>query len=468
MIRPKKICSLLILLISIICFAASSALAADALQGNTLAGKFGPIDLKIYMQKAIETAVTGKDGDDATESYASDSRAARMFAKVMTNDWLITRTLMCGFSNFDGAVQVLEDEDAIRQELARKDALAKASAAGQIAEIGRDKNYAGGNSRGGSQYSNKNNNQNKSQNNSQYNEVKITSMISSFKNIAENIKDLEKLPGFTSRDSIYMRVSYLSFLLLSLVFALKLATIFYHRILGISEQEPYSIVAAVIKLILFIIYIFALKWGVMCMLLFSELLRDGILGISNASQATDLTDGLQTLIQAKGILIGMNGSRSLFDWVTHSASSMASSVIGYVCYALTGAFIFVIVLLGDIMMGISVTLGPLLIALSMIKGFESWSDSLFRGIVEFSLYMPIAAIYMVTMTLLQALIPTMSFGAYLAVSYAFLFGCTKIPNLSEALSGAALAAIATQAAGKIVGTIMSASTLGLKKAILHK
>ena len=110
-------------------------------------------------------------------------------------------------------------------------------------------------------------------------------------------------------------------------------------------------------------------------------------------------------------------------------------------------------------MGISAAVGPLVIALAMIKGFEGWMDNYIRSVVTFSLYMPIAGIYAVAMCMIYALVPDMGFLTYITISWAFLLGAMKIPNLAEALSGTALATMLTSFAGKVVSAAMLAARL---------
>lgn len=411
----------------------------------------GPIDLQAYMRETLNLSTSAWGEANESAEYNLDSRVAKMFATVLSSKWLITRIMIFGFSNYDGAIAMMNDTSALQKELDNRD---KQKAQAVTAAI-------------------KNNTAEKVDvvvndfyNSSWKNVAKQKEIMSQYQYVVKNFETLKGMPGSTTSTSIYMRVSYIGILLLFITFIVRLIMMMWRNFQGtdgINSGMP-EVMEAFIRLVVLIIFIYMFKWFVMFLLLFSEMLRNAIMGINSASQASDLAETLTKMSQLKGDMVGMEHNYSLAGWGVHSLYSLLTNSISYICYVITGAIIYVMVLLGDIMLGITAVLSPLIIAMGMIKGFERWVEHLFTSVVTFALYMPIAALYMLVMVMIHSMMPSVSFLAFLTISYAFFFAATKIPNIAETLSTAGMATLVTASAGKICSYMAGAGLFSVKSA----
>lgn len=97
----------------------SSSAAASAEEQIDMS-KYGPVDLAQHMQEMLTLAEpSGMTGVNA--ELENDSRVSKMFSSLLANNWLITRTVVFGFSNFDGAVNMLRNTDALKEDIKEKE-----------------------------------------------------------------------------------------------------------------------------------------------------------------------------------------------------------------------------------------------------------------------------------------------------------------------------------------------------------
>ena len=428
--------------ILILISSAATVYAADSIDLS----KYGPVDLTQHMQELL-TLVEPSGTTGVNAELENNSRVTKMFATLLSNNWLITRTVVFGFSGFDGAVNMLRNTDVLKKSIEESENKAIAAGAGsindtQMTHIRSDMVF------------------------STQNQKKQYMILSQAEGIADGLEELSKMPGFSSNNTIFMRVSYISFFILFLTFMIRIANALFKSLTGRDERSQLSdMLEAVFKLILFIIYIFMLKWGIMGLLLFSEMLRNVILGISTVNTSGELAESLHLMSNLKGQMMDMDPSVTILDMVMYDTSGVITSITSYICYLITGAIIFTMVLLGDVMMAITAVTGPLILAIAMIKGFEGWAENWITSAFTFSLYMPIAGLYMLTMAMIHSIVPNVSFVAYLTISYAFFFGAKHIPNLAEGMSGAAFATLATASVGTMLSTSGGSVTKGLKQSM---
>lgn len=408
--------------------------------------KYGPVDIHQHVRETLDLVGTSNAAGTNAE-LETNTRVMKMFSTLMANNWLITRSVVFGFTGFDQAISLLQNTDALQKEIELRDKTAAAAASGAInstqqSHIKEEIGYV-------------------SPNQQKQNYILVNS-----KKIASELSELSKMPGFSSTNTLFMRVSYMSFFILFLTFSLRLANSLFKGLTGRDEKAQLSeAFEAIFRLILFIIYIYMLKWAIMGLLLFSEMLRNVILGISTVNTSSELAQDLHMMSALKGQLVLMDPNVTWLSVIQYGTGKIVSSIMSYICYVITGAIIFTMVLLGDVMMAITAITGPMVLAISMIKGFEGWAENFVTSAFQFSLYMPIAGLYMLTMAMIHAIVPNISFIAYLTISYAFFFGATKIPNLSEAMSGAAFASMATAAAGQMFALGQGSLTKGIRKSM---
>lgn len=401
---------------------------------------YGPIDFEAYMTEALKLAAPDSTTTGKEINIEQDTRDSRRLNSLLASNWLITRMVLFGISNIDSAAEKLAQGTHITQTY---DALVPTAEETLM----------------GTKYSGID----------QYSEAIATrntlaaekEMLEKNKEAAALIKELSGKSGIQAGDTIYDRVSMIGIFLLACTFMLRLVGVMWRVFIGANretESPMQMLLECVIKFIVFLAIIHFLKWGIVGLMMFSELVKNVIISATGTNGGSgELMANLQTLISAKNKLVA-GAEPSVFQML-RDFSKWIAYVVCYIFYLITSAIITVMIVLGDVMMGVSAALGPLMVALAMVKGFEGWMDNFIRNIVQYALYMPIAAIYSVTMVMIFALVPDIGLITYIAISWAFFLGAIYIPNLAEAMSGSALAALAVGFVGKITTAALTASKM---------
>ena len=449
----------------------SKEVTEKGLMQNITIDSFGALDAEKYMAEALRMSVPDSTAAGKDIRIESDSREAKMFNALLANNWVITRTVVFGMDGLDRAALNLSKGTHVAQKfdwdnqtkIQAASGTGKTSAATYTGDI-----------------------------DPKYDQI-VTSAekqaLERNKAIADDLLKIAAMPGIAKGNSIYDRVSLVAIFMLSFTLLLRLAGTTWSLFLGTNKQHESPGILYMQcfgKFIVFLAYILLLKYGVAALMMLSEIVRNVIIQATSATGASgngDLAEQLQTLITTRNILAAgedepilisdsgvipkMAGLfASIFtEGIGNTIGQLIAWCLSRIFFWLTSVFITVMVILGDVMLAISAAIGPLVFAVAMIKGFEGWMDNYIRSIITFSLYMPIAGIYAVTMCIIYALVPDMGFLAYVTISWAFLLGAMKIPNLAEALSGTALATMATAFIGKLVSAAMMAARLPMGKLI---
>lgn len=407
---------------------------------------YGPIDAEAYMSamlgmSAPDSSAVGKD-----KVIEGTSRESKMFNSLVANNWIITRTVLFGMSHLDSAADLLEKGEYITQKYDFENEMKMSAATGTKTD-------------GTAKLSSPNSGVRNLSASEAY-------VLNQNKQIASNIRELASKPGIGAGNSIYDRTSILALALLAFTFALRLGGTVWTLFLGSNrnnESPGILFMGCVFRFMLCAALILFLKWAIAGLMMFSELVRNVIIATSSGGGGVgNLSEQLQTLLTTRNLLTA-GEEPSLFNInLLNQLGQLLAWCVSRVFFWLTGTIITVMVILGDVMMAITAAIGPFVIAISMIKGFEGWLDNFIRSSVQFSFYLPIAGIYMVTMCIILALVPDIGFLTYMAISWAFLLGAMKIPNLAEALSGTALATMMTAFVGKLVTSAILAARLPFK------
>jgi len=160
---------------------------------------------------------------------------------------------------------------------------------------------------------------------------------------------------------------------------------------------------------------------------------------SNYKVAILLTDNDQ-LIKLKSEALGGSSSMSLTDWL----SGKLQHGVAWLCSVIVTAIAIVMIIMCDVMMGITLCIAPIIIPLSLIPSAEGWPGNIIKAWLTYLFYGPILVIFLLLMTALIAISLDMSFATFLTVSVAYIKMATKIPDMSESLSTATLTGAAAE------------------------
>lgn len=156
----------------------------------------------------------------------------------------------------------------------------------------------------------------------------------------------------------------------------------------------------------------------------------------DVTQAAELYSQLMNLKQA-----ALNPV-SLSDIVSQGWQYLFSSVAIWLMSLANRIIIFVLLILADVMMAITLSFGPLIIGLSIIPMFEGYLSNWIKGYVTFLFYQPLAAVFSVLCFVIGAISLDAGFMAFMILSICYVVGCFNIPNIANGLSTAVLASAA--------------------------
>lgn len=403
---------------------------------------YGPVDLSRHIDESLKLVNRGEDSVGKDKTVEEDSRAAEMYGSLIANNWMITRALVWGFTGLDEAADRLSDAEELKTALAEKDELRRRSAAGtNLTPAGLHGSFEE------TGYS------------SELASAESKRILEENQKRAELAASLSEMSGVKSGDSIYDRIVIVAYMTVVFTFLIRLAQTLWSGFTGTEQHLSAALAGCILKFIVCLLCIVSIKWAVAVLLTFSELIRNIILSINSGGADEDVIKQMQALGTARSMIASASASGgSVFIDGLNAAMNR-------LLYLLSSAIVYVMVLLGDVMMGATACMAPLFVAVSMVKSFERWNDHVVVSIVQFALYLPIAAIYMQAMCIVYAVSPDMGFLAYLTIGFAFLLGATKIPNLAESMSGAASMALVAGFLSRLVKWSLFSLASPVKKII---
>lgn len=138
--------------------------------------------------------------------------------------------------------------------------------------------------------------------------------------------------------------------------------------------------------------------------------------------------------------------QSLWKKLTSGLKYFGTYIISSIATALANAILTVLIVLADVMMAITLALGPLVIALSFIPQFENFLQQWIKGYVTFLFYQPLASIFQILNIVMMAVTLDSGFTPYLILCFCFIGACLKIPNIADGLSTSAVMSVASMMA----------------------
>jgi len=109
---------------------------------------------------------------------------------------------------------------------------------------------------------------------------------------------------------------------------------------------------------------------------------------------------------------------------------------------------------------LSIIMAPVALLVALIPGQEKFVASWVRGYLTLLFWPPLAAIYSILAVIIMVVSIDTSTFVYVGVSIAYIIGASKIPNISEGLSTAAVATVAitvaTMPSKALMGSVRSA------------
>ena len=155
------------------------------------------------------------------------------------------------------------------------------------------------------------------------------------------------------------------------------------------------------------------------------------------------TDALfQEVMQLKSMTLNAKDKLSLWNLITGGFSYFFSYIVTWLARVISGAILSVLIILADCMMAITLALGPLVAALTLVPPFENYLQNWIKGYVTFLFYQPLAACFTVLSFVMMIVTMDTGMSGFLILTICYVMGCMKIPSIADGLSTSALVGVA--------------------------
>lgn len=257
---------------------------------------------------------------------------------------------------------------------------------------------------------------------------------------------------------IYDRMKVAAVYLLFLFMVIRLGFCMYRIVVGNDGRGMHDLFSVVTKTGLIFILLFQLKNVIFGGIQMSDALRDMISGHE------DIGALVLQMLKAKIELLGISTNTGFIGIIKSGMSVAITTIFSLLCYYIAGSTLYILMLLADIMMGITAIVGPLVFALSLLPSCEGYIGKWVRGYITFLLYSPLATIYAYILLALLAVGLDTSPLIFIVICIAYIMGATRVPNIAESLSGVVLTGMAIGIAMAPVNATKNLASGGLSMA----
>ena len=142
------------------------------------------------------------------------------------------------------------------------------------------------------------------------------------------------------------------------------------------------------------------------------------------------------------------GASILDVWTVFKAGwgYLGGVILGNLARWFADVVLMVLIVISDVLMALTLALGPLVIALSLLPQFESFLHNWIKGYITFLFYQPLASCFQILSMVM--LIVTLDTGItpFLLLCICYVGACMKIPNIADGLSTSAVMGVASMLA----------------------
>lgn len=414
---------------------------------------YGPVDILEAVNASIEFEKARQDAPKKDDpSNINVSTDGLLFSVISKNKWIITQALLYGVSNLDAAAQRLVSEESIRllmntdretqekiNEYLNANEETKKKLMEQFDKDIKDWIEQVGTEGGPT--------------------TVIKNLIDQIEKFSKKVTMLKGYPGFSgdataSNGSLFKRTQWLGIILLVLCYIFRLSWDMYEKnVLGQGDSNMLDFIHTTAKFMFLFLATLYLRELVTKGMDISDTVRQMI---ENTVVGLDSWDIMGDLLRVKASIAQIKGSIGIVDWLKEGAGMVIAKGLGYLCYMIAAAVIAVLLILSDIMMAITATVGPLTFAMAMLPKCGKYIASWIKGYITFLIWGPLAALYVLLMIAIMAVGIDTSALTFIVIAIGYLMGAMQIPNMAESMSGAVLTGVATGlAAAPLVGAKMA-------------
>ena len=438
-LQKKLTKSVLPLVLSLLLLTVIFPASASAGWEDTYEQDYGVLDMSQFIGKSIEEYIVFQQGGGKQNTEVMGR--GYLIDNILMSQWVITRSVIHGFSNFQSALDRMRSDyvtKAILLPLARENERMDADNRAFTAGTTGSSIYAG------------------------EKEIKIedvnlnderltgSSIYRAHKNYTDILEEVDK-GGFFSGTTIFRKMQFFGMLLLFTAVMIKLALMAYGLLVDGDPPESVAWFRIFFKMILLMFIIMYSGRMIMFGISMADSVKNVIL--NGAFAGGNGMDTVMDLMDARMDYASTKMSMDLGTFITESVSTFIAYGLGWVGYFLASGALFVLIIAGDVLMGLSATVFPIVCALTLIPGFENSIGNWIKTYISLLFYGPLAAVYAVLLVGILTIGIDTSPIVFIIISVAFIMGAAQIPEMARGLSGTVLAGMAIGIASLPVSAI---------------
>lgn len=258
--------------------------------------------------------------------------------------------------------------------------------------------------------------------------------------MASKVKDI---PGLDSdKGSLWDKLYYAGMGILIFALIIRLGVLMYNYSLGKMDDT------AINEIMRYFVY-FLIMASVPLLCLAGIEIADGIKEMILGENPEERYELLRSTLELRTEYVNLSESTGFFGL------PQLTGMVAVAASLLAQAVVYILLILGDVMMAITIMASSLVIPLSLLPSFNDYFSKWVRAVITFLFYPVAAAIYTVLMTAIIVNSFEMSSLSLIVISICYLMGALKIPNIAEQMNGAVMASVATAIASapmKAAGT----------------
>lgn len=256
---------------------------------------------------------------------------------------------------------------------------------------------------------------------------------------------LKNVPGIQAEDSIYDRSLAISRVIWSVIFVVQIIWTAYKMLIAGENKD---MITTIFKGMFVFISLFFIREIAMIGVSISTALGDAMLGGTDVAHAVS---DISEIVELKQNIVSASSSRFLKGF----AADLIITISGLVARAV----VYVMFILSDVMVAITIVIGPWMIVLSMLPFCENWISHWVKSFITFLFYRPLACLLCVVLYIVGLTGLDVGLVELMITCIVFVMAAVKVPSMAENMGGAA-AAVGAGMTGMVGKGLKAGASLG--------
>jgi len=388
---------------------------------------YGALDMADYVGKSLEGYIKFQQREGKRETEVLGR--GYLIDNILTNQWIITRSVIHGFTGFQAAI------DRIRSDQVTQAILYPTAKI--LHDMDTDTGwFATGSAGQGVTQAKK--------------ELRITDVdltderltrTSAYQAHTNYTRILEQVNqrGFFSGDTIFKKIQAFAVILLGIAVMVRLAFMAFKIFDGGEPPLPVEWFRLFIRLALLLFIMLFSGRMIMFGISMADSVKNMIIEGAFAGQGMDVA---LDLIDARMDYVDSTMSGNLLQLITGEISNFILNWLSWLAYACASMAIFLLLIVGDIVMALMTVILPLVCVFAIIPGYEDNFPGWIRNYLSLLFYGPLASVYAVLLVAILTIGIDTSPFAFIIIAIAYIVGAWQIPKLAQNLGTGTLAGMA--------------------------